>query len=692
MTTYIWIVAIERYGSAGISADGLDIPASIGERALELARAIAKFDPDSHIVLSHSLPDTSGYREQLAALPKTIVQTEATQQALQDALPEFHGDGTLLIYWIGHGIMDSNKRLLLCADSRDQLNLRAIDVDSLLTYLRSEAFPRSQIGFFDACAQLVSYASVLALPGTRGVPTKQYFYFSAAAAEVAVADTGASGFSGTVIGMLTDQTRKFPPPPEPLFAELAHHFDDLGLSTSAFSLQRTNGSGEMWSYSGGQENNELGQFAKAARCSPGEFGHMRSAAAGCIDDQKLCDALREDRMDTLLHELNEAGNQVPRVLVQILNDAWQRFRLARQLESLCLRIGLPWSDWQELCQQVGALDNLPTLSSDSLGSLLISLLDQRNVERGLDSCIRLLALAARRARHKKPELLSNFEVDARSIEQLTARWDGAASSLPKSDGPVFLLLGLHYDPSRGVVSITESWLYQDNEIDPAWAVSLGAESLVEQINELVQIAKIKYNRQLIVELLAPSALLCSPRDLFELVDNELGTCTWLEAQCVLVLRWHDRMKGAARFQPGNWFQQAQTRLSYVTNKPDLDIAWIDEPPPGHFVGLPFSGPSLTQPKRNQASFFDALLKGDPWMCWPRVDPDDSGTFKQRVREFIQRHGVLQASQPHALAEALRQERNNGQDPILCSLWLLIDDPKRNPYTWNFTETTQRMTS
>ncbi|WP_431798330.1 hypothetical protein SGO26_29415 (plasmid) [Cupriavidus metallidurans] len=691
MTTFVWIVAVERYGMVGVDDGGLDVPASIGERALELARAVAERDPQAHIVLSRSLPDTTGYREQLARLPGGIVQTEATQQALQDALFGLKGGGMLVIYWVGHGIMASGKRLLLCADSRDLSSLRAIDVDSLLTHLRSEEFPRSQIGFFDACAQVVPPPAVLALGGTGDVPTDQYFYFSAAAAQVVAADTGPFGFSGTVIKLLTDPTRRFPPEPAPLFTELGRRFDELQLPTRAFPLQRTNGSGDMWDYVGGRSDSASGHFARAARCSLGEFDHLQSAAAGCVDDQRLCDALRDDRMDTLLDELNEAGNQVPRVHVQLLNDALQRLRLAREVESLCLRIGLSWSEWQELCQQVVAFDNLQALSSDSLASLLIGLLDQMNPGRGLDSCIRLLVLAARRARRKKPGLVDDFEADARGVAQLAARWDGAVANLPRSDGPVFLLLGLHYDPNGEELSIAESWLYQDNEIDPAWKVSSSAGALVEQINELIQIAKIRYDRQLIVELLAPSDLLCSPRELFELVDKELDTCTWLEAQCALVLRWHDRMKGAARFQPGTWLQQAQAKLSYVASNPALDIEWLNESPPGHIVGLPFPGPSPTEPKRNRATFFSALLKGDPWMCWPRVEPGDSGTFKQRVREFVQHNGALQANQPQALAEALRQERSIDGDSILCSLWLFIDDPKRNPYTWTFTETTQRTT-
>jgi hypothetical protein len=152
------------------------------------------------------------------------------------------------------------------------------------------------------------------------------------------------------------------------------------------------------------------------------------------------------------------------------------------------------------------------------------------------------------------------------------------------------------------------------------------------------------------------------------------------------------MKGAPRFQPGNWIQQAQIRLSYGETNPDLGIEWINERQPGHIVGLPFPGPSLGEPSRNQSPFFTALLKGDPWMCWPRVAPGDSDSFKRHVREFIEHHGARQATQPHTLAEALRQVRSNGEDLILCSLWLFIDDPKRNPYEWRFTETMQRTTS
>lgn len=693
MTTFVWIVSIERYGVGGDDESGLDIPASIGERALCLAIEIAKRDPLAYIVLSSSLPDTTGYRTQLSELPETVVRTEATQEGLQNALLKLQGNGTLLIYWVGHGVMASNKRLLLCADSRELSDLRAIDVDSLLNRLRGKTFPRIQLGFFDACAQVVARPAVLDLgDGGGGVSTNQYFYFSAAAAEVAAADVGLSGFSGTVIELLIDPLQQFPPPPTPLFTELARRFDELQLSTRAFPLQRTNGSGEMWDYVDGRVASTWAHYARAARCSPEEFDHLRGAAADCVDDQRLCDALRDELMDSLLGNLAEKGSPAPKVRVQLLNDAWLHLRLARQLEPLCLRIGLSWSEWQELYQQIVALDNLQASSSDSLVSLLIGMLNQKNPERGFDSCIRLLALAVRRARRKKPELLPNFETEIQSMAQLSGRWETAVVHLPKPDGPVYLLLGLQYDATGGRLSISESWLYQDNEIDPGWKVVPSARELVEQINELIQIAKIKYERQLIVELLAPSVLLCTTRELFELVDTELDTCTWLEAECPLVLRWHDRMKGAPRFQPGNWVRQTQNKLGYAGSNPNIDIEWLNEQSEGHIVGLLFPGPSPDHPTRNKGAFFGALLRGDPWMCWPRVEPVDSDAFKERVQEFIQHHGALQGKSPYAIAEALRLERSNGEDPILCSLWLFIDDPKRNPYKWTFTETIQRTIS
>jgi hypothetical protein len=213
-----------------------------------------------------------------------------------------------------------------------------------------------------------------------------------------------------------------------------------------------------------------------------------------------------------------------------------------------------------------------------------------------------------------------------------------------------------------------------------------------QINELIQAAKSRHaDRQLFVELLAPHHLLCSPRELLTVANSSIGTRTWLETKSAFILRWHDRMKGDENFFPGDWAQRTNDIERSLTGAPGIDIGWLDEPPPGLIVGLAFPGPSPYGPDRdrNRETFFSALLKGDPWMCWPRVEHADRGAFKQAVRDFVLAQGAGRKETPHYLAEALRAERSRNGDAMLCSLWLFIDDPKRNPYDEKFTETSQR---
>lgn len=690
MTTFAWIVAIESYAPAAGDGASIDIGEPIGKLAVELATTIARRDPEACVVLSSSLPDTAQYRQLLAQVPDRVLRTGASQQALQDALSALRGEGTLLVYWISHGVMARGRRLLLCADSRIA-DLRAIDVDSLLTHLRGDAYPRTQMGFFDACAQVVPDPAVLSLGGSGDRDTEQYFYFSAAAAQVASADTQTTGFSRTVVAALSDGERAFPPPPAELFAELGRRFDALQLSTRAFPLHWTTGSGTDWSSKGGADDAATARHAAAARCSAGEFEQLRVAAAGYIPDHVLCGALRDGDMELMLELLARAADDEVQLRGQLLSDAWGRLKLAREIEEVCLGIGLSWREWQDLRDQVVALDNLPTTPPpDSLPALLCKLLDQAKPQRGLDSCIRLLALAARRARRSGKGIATGFEQAARALPPLAGRWTRAVAHLPRADSRVFLLIGLHHDGASRTLSIVGSWLYLDNDMDTGWHVAPSAGTLVEQVNELIQVAKVRHaESKLVVELLAPNDLLCSPRALFEMTDSELGTCTWLEAQSIFILRWHDRMKGAARFQPGTWMQQADHIERCTANTPELDIGWLGDPPQGHIVGIPFPGPAPDDLGRNRAAFFSALLQGAPWMCWPREVHDDEAAFKQRIRAFVHDHGALWPGQPHRIAEALQQARSSGTDPLLCSLWLFIDDPRRNPYTWTYLETAQR---
>lgn len=690
MTTYAWIVVIEQYGLRTVTDNGLDIPAAIGTRALALATTIARDSPDATVVLSHSLPDSPSYRQQLAALPASVKQTPASMEGLQDALLALHGQGTLVIYWAGHGIMIGNRRSLLCADSRDLQELRAIGVDSLMAHLRHPEFPRRQCGFFDACAQVVPDATELALRGHKAIATDQHFYFSASAAETTAADVDESGFSGTVCGLLAEHDWTAPPDPGYLWAELARRFERTPPSARFFSVSRS--TGDLWDHLFGPVEPLTLDFARAARCTPDEFNYLRDGAAGCVDDQRLSDALRHHEMDSLLKELAQARRNVDRLHGGVLRDCWERLLLARRLVPVCRAAGLSWSEWNDLHDQVVANDILDKASTDNLSALLISLLDQSDPARGRDATIRLLALAVRRVRSRDHRLASDFEAQARAIAHFGDHWDDAVAELPPTDGPVFLLLGLHRDPADIAYRVVQSWVYLGEEIASGWRFTPRSEILGEQVNEAIQEVRRHYEGELTVELLTPNDLLCCDRELLELYHPELHTSTWLEEKYPVVLRWQNRMKNDDGYFSGEWSHRARLVSEAASRKPDLDIGWLDEPSSGQIVGLTFPGPSASDPGRNRPRFFSALLRGDPWMCWPRDEPDDPETFKEQVAAFVQRHGTSRATEPHALAEALRRERLGENGSLLCNLWLFIDDPKRNPYTSRFTEPVQRMTS
>ena len=108
--TYIWIVAIERYGAdRGDEKGPIDVPALVGLQALELAKDCAARDPQAQIVLSVSLHVRPEYIAVKAELPACVKITGASQPELRTALNLLQGAGTLLVYWVGHGIIGRSR-------------------------------------------------------------------------------------------------------------------------------------------------------------------------------------------------------------------------------------------------------------------------------------------------------------------------------------------------------------------------------------------------------------------------------------------------------------------------------------------------------------------------------------------------------------------------------------------------------
>jgi hypothetical protein len=681
-----WVVGVEAYASAGDGRrNGLDIDAPIGRWALDLALSLSEREPGIRLAMNLSLADRPEYRERLATLAaRGHAPQPATQQGLQNSLRRLHGQGTLLVYWVGHGLMDTRSRYLLCADSSSITDLRALSVDSLLMHLRGKDFPRVQIGFFDACAQVMSTPNVLTLGGASATLTNQYFFFAASATEIAPANTTGKGFSNTVVAALRDTTRAFPPNPEKLFAELLAAFQSLPAATQAFPMQWTYRSGEFWSEQGVEAAHELREQARRAYLGRATFEHVLRGAGGCVTANSLSVALRANQMPSLLAQVRHDYNGSPHP--DLLEDAWQRLQIARSLESECAALGLFWHEWIALRDYVCGRDHLGTpINLENLTDLLIAMLDQTNKTRGYDSCIRLLELAARRT------LDSSASASAKELRkavvdhpELGPRYEDAVAQLPNEDRDVYLLIGLRYDSDEKTASIVGSWLFVDGKEDNPWSLELPQTSFAAQIHALIQRALVRHRRRrLIVELMVPNELLCAPRPLLEIIDDELETRTWLEAKYAITLRWHERMKNPdPRYEFGTWVRQADNFGPRARNATQLKCIWHGDRAEGEVVGLAVPGPSPTDPLRNRGQFFQFLTRGAPYMCWPREAPPDVESFKRNACQFFLEQRLA------TLPDALRAAKGS-PGGLLHDLLLLIDEPCRNPYQRQFQDPPQR---
>jgi hypothetical protein len=685
MATILWIVAIERYGPVG-SMDELNFPVPIGDYAFDLIQKVLARSPETRIVFNQSLPDDQANQDKLQSLHGTSVEIGgATAQDLREALGKLKFSDSLIIYWIGHGLMVNNRRLMLSSESTAAGDLVTIEVDSILTRLRSADYAMKQIGFFDVCAHLYpTPPATFSMGGDGGVPKDQFFYFSAAAAETAAINPGEPGFSSTVIDELSNPARPFPPDPVALFDELRKRFLALKLGSRAFPLQRTEHSGSEWTREGAGYSREIEKYASAADCDVTLFDHLRQQAGNTIALHELSEAVRHGRVDELIQRLREGSTDqhVP----NLLQDAWNRTEIAERLERTSLRMRLTWSAWLSLYEQIVAIDRLQEgAAPDNLAHMYLKVLSQPR-DRGRESLVRLLELAAQKIRLGSVTRANELLMAVRRDAALGPIYAQAVQALPVPSGPVFLLLGISI-PFEQPPSVEESWVYVNGEKDLSWKHGSTETSLPRQINALVESAKRIYSeRDLVVELLAPIELLCSPRELFEVKHSTMPVKIWLEKISAFTLRWHDRMKPGDEFFSGTWKQRAAVTKRRVSQSPTLDCTWAGEAPGGHVVGIPFPGPSLDEQWRNGQEYFDLLATGEPYMCWPRNPPADLEAFKQKVSSFVSLHPAHE-SRFARLAEALKVAKATG-DPVLGDLWLFVDEPERNPYDDQFVEATE----
>ncbi|MYM88153.1 hypothetical protein GTP91_13305 [Rugamonas sp. FT82W] len=667
----VWVVAVAQYGERGVR-NRLDFQVDLGGWAVQFAEAVKARDPQATFLLNLSLPDQHPYQERLAKLGPV---QGATANDLEQSIARIPGHDVLLLYWVGHGILaDATDRYLLCADSANTDSLHGIDLGSLLTRLRSRPYPRLQLGFLDVCAQEFPQPQSMSYGKPQAVGTEQYFYLSASAGLQTPLNPDKPGFSSTVISALAEAAGTFPPAPRALFDRLRIELDRLPMAARPFKYEWTDGSGDSFSRQHAGIDADTEGAAKAAGLSAAYFQHLWLAAKKSMAIDRLVDIVRNDG---LAAHLNEVRQQAPlSVELQLLEDAWTRVEISQFVLPCCRRLGLSLAVWAGLAERIASLDELafPTPGRD-LDALLISVLDQMDQARGRDTFIRLLELAARESNKVAAEALRR-KLGAHRL--LKPRRKDAIKTLPPADGRVFLLAELTLDASP--VSVAQAWIYVgDTSLGQRLTVE-GAPSLAHQLDLLLgQVVARYYDKKIVVELMAPSDLLCVPSELLKISDPGLAITNWLEQQYPITVRWLDRMK--TRQFAAQWIQISRSLRDRITAKTKLKCAWPDDVMDAHVVGLPFAGPSLADRDRNRKEFFTILVKGHPYMCWPRESTTNLPQFRQRVDTLVGASAIAE------LAPAFQVAKQQS-DALMLDAVLLVDEPERNPYGPQLTEPIQ----
>jgi hypothetical protein len=659
-----WIVTIEKY-------EGIPTLSGIGDWGIRLAELLTARIPPTQIVMSLALEDNEGYKERLDQLRLQGVKiTGASQAEVKNGVALLAGKGALLTYWAGHGTRDPDGRYLLTTDSRKD-DLSALGAGRLLQYLRNPKFPEFQMGFFDCCAQEMSKPSTLQLAPGKATP-QQYFFHAASSGLAASGDTRREGFSTTIINAL-GETTEFPPTAS-FAAVLQNRLKKLQFASRPFLLQWTDGSGEDWSRSGADKR-DLDE-ARRADISWTVFAHLlRESKNVGVSASELSQAVQKSHMHQLLNRLEQTRRG--EASVDLLRRAWEEVAMVRLFEGPSKQLGLTWADWLAVAEEVRKRDGLGEESApEDLMGLMLSILDQDGLENRLTSFIRLLELAARRSADNQGA--DGLRKAVRRHKDLGSRFDAATRKLPPPGEPLYLLLEIGYDPNTRVASLLRSWLYEGNNPNPPWEPPFPV-PLASQINGAIQQVLVSHpKRNLVIELLAPNDLMCAPRELFEVVDEELGTKEWLEAAHPITVRWQNRMADkTGTYNRGNWNRAAeQARTAHGAAA--LICDWQAGGTCSHIMGLDFPGPAPDDPQRNRGKFFSSLKEGYPYMVWPRRVP--AATFQQEAAALIGKH------QLQTLPQGVQAVKRVAPPHVLHDLILFIDEPDRNPYHQNLEST------
>jgi hypothetical protein len=293
------VVGIERYEAGG--AWDLDGPASDAARFTSwlLSRGV----PADRILLFLSpLEDKPPGVLLPAGVTAVPAGREPVTSAITRTLPEWRGD-LLWLFWAGHGVLTRDDHLRLFFADATTDDKRNLDLNSLLTALRSDRYAgfARQIGVVDACQtyadrlQLATTLPAETLPYGQPLPGReQFFLYAASPGQVAVnlSSARAGLFSQAVMAELVAAGGDgWPPDMDLVAAGLDRRFSDLRASGRP---DQTPTSFRWRPWAGGERVlgetvPELAGAAPAARLRPPSGAALRGAVDQLLNLKVMAD-------------------------------------------------------------------------------------------------------------------------------------------------------------------------------------------------------------------------------------------------------------------------------------------------------------------------------------------------------------------------------------------------------------------
>ena len=292
------VVGIERYEAGG--AWDLAGPASDAARFTSwlLSRGVPA---DQILVFLSPLEDQPPGVPLPAGVTAIPAGREPVTSAITRTLPEWRGD-LLWLFWAGHGVLtrDDHLRLFFADASTD--DKRNLDLNSLLTALRSDRYAgfARQIGVVDACQtyadrlQLATTLPAETLPYGQPLPGReQFFLYAAGPGQVAVnlGSVRAGLFSQAVMAELAGVGGDhWPPDMDLVAASLDRRFSDLRAAGRA---KQTPTSFRWRPWAGGERilGETVPGAAAAARVRPPSGAVLREAVEQLLNLNVMADAV-----------------------------------------------------------------------------------------------------------------------------------------------------------------------------------------------------------------------------------------------------------------------------------------------------------------------------------------------------------------------------------------------------------------